>query len=70
MTTSRTVRIDTQVCEGHGRCYALFPEIFYDDDSGYGVVNDDVDLADSAMLETAWKAVEVCPESAISIVEG
>ncbi len=30
------VEIDTDRCSGHGRCYALAPEVFAPDDEGYG----------------------------------
>ena len=32
------VRIDTNQCEGHGRCYLLAPTVFSADDEGHGVV--------------------------------
>ena len=30
------VRIDPDKCQGHGRCYDLAPEVFTDDEEGYG----------------------------------
>ncbi|MFC5749009.1 ferredoxin [Actinomadura rugatobispora] len=32
------VRIDSERCQGHGRCYDLAPELFGDDKEGYGTV--------------------------------
>jgi ferredoxin len=57
------VTIDQGRCQGHGRCYELAPEVFTDDESGYGsVVSPDV----PAPLEAqAQAAVNACPERAI-----
>jgi ferredoxin len=62
------VRIDPALCEGHGRCYALCPDLFTDDESGYGVVRDGIDLSTPTVLASAQSAIAICPESAISIV--
>lgn len=62
------VRIDSEVCTGHGRCYALAPGIFDCDDAGYGEVIGDGELA-AEQVELAQKAVANCPEGAIRIEE-
>jgi ferredoxin len=62
------IHVDEARCEGHGRCYALAPELFEPDDIGNshevgdGVVP--VELEDKARL-----AVANCPEHAIAITE-
>jgi ferredoxin len=62
------LRIDPGKCQGHGRCYDLSPDLFDDDDEGYGqVLGDGTVSADR--LEEARKAVVNCPESAISLIE-
>ena len=62
------LQIDSTVCQGHGRCYDLAPELFGDDDEGYGQV-----LGDGAVTpETehdARLAVANCPEHAIDLLE-
>ncbi len=62
------VKVDTDLCQGHNRCYALAPELFDVDDFGTAVVIGDgtvaPDLEDKARL-----AVANCPEYAISIEE-
>jgi ferredoxin len=60
--------IDTNLCSGHGRCYVLAPELFKDDDSGYGQVR--TDSVDPALIDKARLAVASCPERAISLAEG
>ncbi|GIH76864.1 ferredoxin [Planobispora longispora] len=61
------VRIDSERCQGHGRCYDLAPELFGEDDEGYGHV-----LGDGAVPpdgeRTARLAVSNCPERAIEIL--
>lgn len=59
------VAIDSDKCMGHGMCYALAPNIFTDDDHGYGqVIGDGVVGPDEA--EAARTGVANCPESAIT----
>jgi ferredoxin len=60
------ITIDTDLCTGHGRCYALAPELFTDDESGFGqVLGDGTVPAD--LIEQARVAVRSCPERAISL---
>ena len=58
--------LDSEKCQGHGRCYMLAPELFDADDEGYSVleVTGDVpaELAGKARL-----AMDNCPEYAITI---
>lgn len=57
---------DAAKCQGHGRCYALSPELFDSDDEGNAVVLVDGDVP--ADLESkAVLAAENCPEYAITI---
>ena len=57
------LRIDESKCTGHGRCYALAPELFDADDSGYGVVgHPDVPEELRSAAETAQQN---CPEHAV-----
>lgn len=59
------VRIDADLCTGHGRCYTIAPELFEpDDDDGYGQVIGDGTLADD-QRDLAMKAVNNCPERAV-----
>ena len=63
------VQINVDRCQGHGRCYDLAPEIFGEDDEGYGtVLGDGVVPADAEDL--ARRAAANCPERAILIEEG
>jgi ferredoxin len=58
------VRIDTEKCTGHGRCYMLAQVLFEDNDQGYGkVIGEGLVTADTA--EDAIQAEIGCPESAV-----
>jgi ferredoxin len=62
------VRVDEERCEGHGRCYALAPELFEPDEIGNArVVGDGTVPADS--VEHARLAAANCPELAV-LIEG
>lgn len=57
------IRIDPDLCTGHGRCYALAPALFTADDEGFGVVvSEDVPEGRGA---DARRAVASCPERAV-----
>lgn len=59
------VRIDTELCTGHGRCYSLAPEVFEPDDLGHGVVI--LEDVPESLRAKAEVGMANCPEQAISI---
>jgi len=59
------VRIDFDRCSGHGRCYAICPEVFSDDENGYPVLASE-EVAPEAE-EGARAAANNCPERAIGL---
>lgn len=73
------IQIDADLCTGHGRCYALAPELFDCDDDGHGEVRAEVrgpdggpyrsGVLDEAVLGRAKVAVDNCPETAITLVD-
>jgi len=62
------VRINSQLCQGHGRCYDLAPSLFGDDDEGYGQVLGD-GVVPSGNEQDARLAVANCPERAVELIE-
>ena len=62
------VRIDAEMCTGHGRCYALAPELFEPDDDGHGAVLHGGDVP-PGHEEAARRAANNCPERAITVEE-
>ena len=62
------LQINTDACQGHGRCYDLAPGLFGEDDEGYGQVLGDGIVPPDRERE-ARLAVANCPERAIDIEE-
>ncbi|GAA2208117.1 ferredoxin [Nonomuraea monospora] len=63
------VRIDPERCQGHGRCYDLAPDLFGEDDEGYGTVLAGGEVA--AGQETEARLAQAnCPERAIEAGNG
>jgi ferredoxin len=58
------LRVDAEMCTGHGRCYALAPDVFGADDFGHCEIL--VAEVDGELLEQAKLGVQNCPEQAIS----
>jgi ferredoxin len=59
------VRVDPDLCVGHGRCYVLAPDVFGADDFGHCELL--VDQVDGALAEQARVGAENCPERAITV---
>jgi ferredoxin len=59
------IHLDADACVGHGRCYALAPEVFAPDDMGHC----EVILAEppAELWDRARVAVATCPEDALRI---
>ena len=62
------VRIDTDRCSGHGRCYTLAPDVFDCDDRGYGSVKGDGEFP-VALKDQAELAEQSCPEQAVAVTD-
>lgn len=60
------VRIDLERCQGHGRCYNLAPDLFGEDDEGYGTVLGDGSVPAGWEHDARMSAAN-CPESAIVV---
>ena len=66
------VQIDPALCQGHGRCYDLAPDLFGEDEDGYSTLTPLTagGLVPPAHEEDARLAAANCPESAITVTEG
>jgi ferredoxin len=62
------LQISAELCQGHGRCYDLVPDLFGEDDEGYGQVLGD-GVVPAGAERAARLAVANCPERAITLVE-
>jgi ferredoxin len=62
------VRIDPERCQGHGRCYDLAPDLFGEDEDGYGIARGEGRVP-AGREDDAELAVANCPEQAIAVLE-
>jgi ferredoxin len=65
----KKVKVDSEKCQGHNRCYAMAPGMFKVDDLGYATPRGDGELKNEKDIDLAERAVANCPERAISIEE-
>ncbi len=61
------VRVDSDLCTGHGRCYALAPDVFESDEYGYCRIPEEV--VTGALVDQARIGAKNCPEDAITVEE-
>jgi ferredoxin len=62
------LQINADLCQGHGRCYDLAPDLFGDDEEGFGQVLGD-GIVPPDLERDARLAVANCPERAIELLE-
>jgi ferredoxin len=63
------VKVIGERCTGHGRCWAVAPDVFSADDEGFnGELDTTVEVASGKEAE-AEDAVLSCPESALEVVD-
>jgi ferredoxin len=64
----KKIHVDLNRCEGHGRCYAVAPDLFGPiDDHGHSeFLGPPIDITNAALFERAERAVQSCPEEALS----
>ena len=61
------VSIDPELCQGHGRCYDLAPDLFGADDDGYGTLTAATTggRVPPGREDAARLAAANCPEAAV-----
>ena len=62
------LRVDLELCAGHGRCYVLAPEIFDEDERGRCRLL--LESVPSELEARARRAAGNCPEDAIEVEDG
>ena len=62
------IRIGAERCHGHGRCYDRAPDLFGEDEEGYGKVLGD-GVVPPGKERDARLAAANCPERAIDLLE-
>ena len=61
------VRVDRERCVGHGRCYALAPDVYSEDARGHCVAP--AGEVPRELEGGARRGAESCPEQAIAVDE-
>jgi len=59
------LELDESICVGHGRCYALAPDVFGEDERGHCVLKQ-MEIS-AAQEEAASLGVNNCPEEALTL---
>lgn len=61
------VKCNKEICQGHGRCAAMAPEVFQLDSNGY--LDTEVIDVPEGLEDQAKLGVASCPEEALSLIE-
>lgn len=61
------IRVDENLCQGHGRCYSLAPELLSSDDEGFVTLKGSSMDVPAGMESAARQACNACPEDAITL---
>ena len=64
------ISIDPSLCQGHGRCYDLAPDLFGADDEGYATLLAPGGQVPADLEDDAHLAADNCPEAAVLVLEG
>lgn len=62
------LHLNLQLCQGHGRCFMVAPELFDTDGDGYAILLGNGDVSPD-LEEKAMSAVANCPEHAIEALD-
>jgi ferredoxin len=62
------IKVISEKCQGHNRCFALAAALFELDDYGYATATDE-GAVPSGSEDKAQLAIDNCPERAIVVVE-
>ncbi len=63
------VTVDEAICTGHGRCYALAPDVFTPDDYGHCALVHADGVVPDPLVDAARLGRDNCPEQAITLSE-
>ena len=63
------VKIDADLCTGHGRCWVVAPAFYKLDDNGYNAERGKTIDVPIVLEAAARLGAEKCPERALTIIE-
>ena len=61
------LHVDGDLCQGHGRCYAMAPDLLEPDDEGFVTIKGSSVDVPPGQEDAARRAQNACPEDAISL---
>jgi ferredoxin len=61
------IRVDANLCTGHGRCYSLAPDLLSFDDEGYVTIRGTAIEVPPDQVGAAREAASSCPEGAVTL---
>jgi ferredoxin len=61
------IRVDRNLCTGHGRCYTLAPQLLSYDDEGFVTIRGAAIEVPRDQSDVAREAMDSCPEGAITL---
>jgi ferredoxin len=61
------IKVDANLCTGHGRCYTVAPELLSYDDEGYVTIRGTAIEVPPDQADAAREAMNSCPEGAITL---
>jgi ferredoxin len=61
------VTVSAELCTGHGRCYALAPEVYAPDEEGYNSARGETFEVADDQTDQAARGARGCPEGAIEV---
>lgn len=62
------ISIDADKCMGHGRCYAVAPDLLTDDEEGFVAERGQCWSIPDDLVGQAEDAADACPEGAIAVL--
>jgi ferredoxin len=63
------VKVDADLCVGHGRCYTVAPSVYEADAEGFNSGRDAVIDVAPGEEDAARVGAKSCPERAITVIE-
>jgi len=62
------ISVDSERCNGHGRCYTVSPDVYAPDDEGYCADRDRDREVLPGLEADAAAGARACPEGAITVI--
>lgn len=61
--------VDSALCNGHGQCYLLSPEVYSENDDGFNAAVGRTAAVPAGQEGAARAGALACPESAIQVLD-